>query len=136
MTDHKRAIASGIAAVFGLLILAGCSDGDTDTGGCGMSFCGCSYDTTVAFSADVLNGETLEPVAGIEVYCDAEMEQVGVSDAMGHIFFTVATTVSAGCGPERCYDLRLRDPTGLLADITGTFSELDGARLTMSYKPD
>lgn len=163
MTNHKRVISSGIAAVFGLLLLAGCSDGDggatgggagggsggataTGAGGgassstgdpdCAMSFCGCWEDTTVAFSAKVLNGQTMDPVAGIEVYCVPEMEPLGVSDAMGNVSFSVETEKSPGCGLERCNNLRFHDPTGPLADTTGSYYELNGKDVFMSYKPD
>jgi hypothetical protein len=149
-----------MAAVFGLLLIAGCSDGGggstgggggaggaTGSGGggassssgdpnCGMSFCGCWEDTTIAFSAKVLDGQTMAPVAGVEVYCVPEMESVAVSDAMGNVSFTVETKVSPGCGLERCNNLRFHDPVGPLADTTGSYYELNGKDVVMSYKPD
>jgi hypothetical protein len=161
MATYKRAISGVLAAVFGLLLLAGCSDegggstgggagggsgGATGAGGgassttgdpgCGMSFCGCWEDTTIQFAAKVLNGQTMDPVAGIEVYCGEETDPVGVSDAMGNVSFSVETKVSPGCGLERCNQLRFHDPVGSLADTTGSYNELNGKDVIMSYKPD
>ena len=83
------------------------------------------------FSANVLNGKTGEPAAGIEVYCDKESDPIAMSDAMGKVAFSVNTLTSPGCGPERCKDVRFHDPTGALADTTGTYYEHNGKDVTM-----
>jgi hypothetical protein len=101
-----------------------------------MSFCGCSTEVTLAFSATILNGQTGDPVAGIELYCKGETDPIAVSDAMGKVAFSIETLESPGCGPERCGNLVFHDPVGPLADTTGTYYEYNGKDVVMQYKPD
>jgi hypothetical protein len=96
-----------------------------------MSFCGCWEPVTLTFSANVKNGQTGSPAAGIELYCAGEADPVAVSDAMGVVAFSVETMSSPGCGPERCLNLRLHDPAGALADTMGTYYEYNGKDVVM-----
>jgi hypothetical protein len=128
--------ASLIAASLTALLLAGCSLNNAPDDACGMSFCGCYEEVTLAFEATVVSGQTNDPLPGIELYCQGEAEPIAVSDAAGKIGFNIETTDSPACGPARCGNLRFHDPEGVFADALATFRKQNGADVVMSLNQD
>lgn len=75
------------------------------------AICGAPAKHVVEFSAGVLGTED-NPLHGVEVFCDNEVEPVGTS-VNGKIAFSLEIEQRPGCKASRCNTFSFRDPGGL-----------------------